>query len=334
MILHRPLKVLELFAGIGGAARAFEGLADPVAAIDINQNAQRVYRENFPHPYEIASLESIPAAQFKDWDADVWWASPPCQPFTVRGNRQGSADNRCRPLRYLIELLKACPPRYFFLENVPGFECSTIHDQLVETLKETGFDVGELFLCPTRFGIPNRRLRYYLVATLDPPARKNLESVARLVDYSSPPRPLKEFLDQENIENTGQSHPVTIHSADQLVVPRAILEKHGSGMNRVRKADRTSHCFTAAYGKSWTRSGSYLEASRSRGPEMVRRFSPTEVCRLLGFQLPTFSRTFALPRDLTYRQLWKLLGNSISVAVARELIVRALIGKVEKSQSV
>ena len=66
-------------------------------------------------------------------------------------------------------------------------------------------------------------------------------------------------------------------------------------------------CFTAAYGQSLIRSGSYL-----RVRDRIRRFAPTEIARLLGL-----SAGFRFPSGITRRQQWKLLGNSLSVPTAQ-----------------
>jgi site-specific DNA-cytosine methylase len=74
-----------------------------------------------------------------------------------------------------------------------------------------------------------------------------------------------------------------------------------------------THCFTSAYGRSVVRSGSYL---RTRAG--VRRFSPHEIVRLLGFP-----EQYQLPEDWPARRLWPLVGNSLSVAAVR-YVLRAI----------
>jgi tRNA (cytosine38-C5)-methyltransferase len=44
----------------------------------------------------------------------------------------------------------------------------------------------------------------------------------------------------------------------------------------------------------------------------LRYFSGTEVARLMGFHLASFS----FPKDISFKQQWKLLGNSLNVQVA------------------
>ena len=71
-----------------------------------------------------------------------------------------------------------------------------------------------------------------------------------------------------------------------------------------------THCFTSSYGGSVVRSGSYLATPRG-----VRRFSPTEILRLL-----CFPADYRLPDDLTLRKAWQLVGNSLSVAAVRHVL--------------
>ncbi|MCA9186572.1 MAG: DNA cytosine methyltransferase [Planctomycetales bacterium] len=71
-----------------------------------------------------------------------------------------------------------------------------------------------------------------------------------------------------------------------------------------------SSCFTAAYGRSHVRSGSYLAMD-----DRFRRFAPREILRLLGYP-----DSFVWPEHLSLRQSWRLLGNSVSLrAVAHVL---------------
>lgn len=58
-------------------------------------------------------------------------------------------------------------PTFFLLENVKGFEGSVAHDILIETLKKCSYNFQEFLLSPANFGIPNSRLRYYVIAKLE-----------------------------------------------------------------------------------------------------------------------------------------------------------------------
>ena len=55
-------------------------------------------------------------------------------------------------------------PTYILVENVKGFETSQTRELLIECLSCCGYTYQEFLLTPLQFGIPNCRLRYYLVA--------------------------------------------------------------------------------------------------------------------------------------------------------------------------
>ncbi|XP_060048217.1 tRNA (cytosine(38)-C(5))-methyltransferase isoform X3 [Erinaceus europaeus] len=57
-------------------------------------------------------------------------------------------------------------PTYILLENVKGFEVSSTRDLLIQTIENCGFQYQEFLLSPTSLGIPNSRLRYFLIAKL------------------------------------------------------------------------------------------------------------------------------------------------------------------------
>ena len=79
-------------------------------------------------------------------------------------------DSRAAGLLHLIKLLDNMhdPPKFLFLENVPGFETSECHKLLTNVLKRKDYQIEEYMLMPTdpAVGIPNRRRRYYLSAKL------------------------------------------------------------------------------------------------------------------------------------------------------------------------
>jgi DNA (cytosine-5)-methyltransferase 1 len=281
------LRVAELYCGIGGCAAALHREAAIVSAVDINRRALEIYRRNFPHPTAAVAIESLPASTLREWQADLWWISPPCQPFTRRGLRRDHRDSRTQSFLEILSLLKEVTPRYLAIENVPGFRGSITHSLLLDTLARLGFAVQERVLCPTAFGIPNRRERYYLVAGRTalrdlPPPRVEARSLRSFLDREPPPG---------------------------LRVDPDLVSRYRHALNIVDPLDSmaVASCFTAAYGHSPIRSGSYLKT-----PSGLRRFSPTEILRLLGFP-----KSYTLPADLPVESAWRLVGNSLSLHPVR-----------------
>ena len=294
------LRALELFCGIGGFAAAMAGSGVQVAAaFDQSRVALNVYALNFPaHGVRHADLERIDADRLAAVAADLWWLSPPCQPYTVRGRRRDLDDPRARSLVRLLEILADLPPsrlpRYLAVENVPGFAASQAREVLTDRLRGRGYQVAETLLCPTELGVPSRRPRYYLVA-----------SRAGLVPRQPPYRrqqPLLSFLEPYEAGT----------SPAELLLPAETVARFGSGLRILDVADPSVYttCFTAGYGRSLMHAGSFLRCSGG-----VRRFAPVEIARLLGFP-----PGFRFPDELPLRKCWHLLGNSLSVTAVREVL--------------
>ncbi|XP_053323685.1 tRNA (cytosine(38)-C(5))-methyltransferase [Spea bombifrons] len=167
-----PLRVLELYSGIGGmhcglAESAVS--AEVIAAVDVNTIANEVYKYNFPNtPLWAKAIEGISLKEFDALSFDMILMSPPCQPFTRIGLQGDVSDPRAKSFLYLLDLLPRLknPPSYILLENVKGFESSTARDNLISTLQMCGYHYQEFLLSPTCLGIPNSRLRYFLIAKL------------------------------------------------------------------------------------------------------------------------------------------------------------------------
>ncbi|NCG20757.1 MAG: DNA methyltransferase [Rhodobacterales bacterium] len=284
------MRVLELFSGIGGAAQALPKSAQVVCAVDQNVYARSVYKANYPgHRIEAWNLATLWASKLERLNADLWWMSPPCQPFTVRGIQRDLDDRRCEPLKRVMTLIPQLRPPRIALENVVPFAESRAHAQLQEVLSKAGYRVRTRFLCPTELGIPMQRPRFYLIASLNP-----------LPDWwplRSRPRRLESYLDEAPAPETEVSPALLKRYADALPIsdtrafPRACV-------------------FTSAYGKSPVYAGSYWRDHRG-----IRRFSHREILRLLGF-----SSDFQLTDDLPAKRPYALIGNSLSVDAVRVIL--------------
>ncbi len=283
------MRVLELFAGIGGVAEAIRELPgwSVVEAIDIDQTAATVYRINHPGRYRIATLESIQHLP----DADLWWLSPPCQPYTRRGRGAGADDPRSAALTHLIAKLGEDRPPRVAVENVPEFEGSEHHRMLVARLIEHGYDVRSQVLCPTDWGIPMRRRRFYLWAD-------RIFPVQSVQPADCPRQPLSTFC-----------HPGPM---DEQYGADEVAGRYAGAIDRVNPAvaGSVTACFTSAYGRSPVRAGSYLVDDLGR----CRRFSPAEVAGLMGFR-----RTFGWG-TASVRTRYRLIGNSVAVPVVRGIL--------------
>jgi len=229
-------------------------------------------------------------------EADFWWLSPPCQPYTVRGAGRDAADPRALSFRRILDLLARMKendlPAHIALENGEGFARSEMRERLVNLLSGRGYAIQECMLCPTELGVPMRRPRYYCMAS-----RGRLEPPTLVVDM--PLRPLGDYLDGSGPDG-------------ELFLPGDVVERFGKGFRVLDPRDPQAYttCFTSGYGRSLMRAGSYLRCAGG-----VRRFAPEEIARLLHFP-----EGFRFPDRMTLRKKWQLLGNSLSVAAVRKVL--------------
>lgn len=292
------VRVLELFCGLGGCAQALrhDPQAQLVGALDLAPHVLDVYRLNQPtHPTKQADLQFIKASALAAYEAELWWMSPPCQPYTVRGLQRDLEDRRARSLLHMLDQLEVLKPKMFAMENVAGFWESQARQRLLSSLERAGYEVRERLLCPTELGIPAQRERYYIVASLDGLAP---------VDAVEPQwRPLESFLDED----------VSDYGPEIWLRPEDV-ERHGPGMRILSlpfEPETRTNCFTSAYAKTFRFAGSFLQLPDSR----VRYFTPRELLRLLGF-----SEGYAFPAAYTLRQQYKYIGNSLSTFAVREAL--------------
>ena len=283
------IKAIELYCGIGGFAKACEGLhVEIIKAYDQNDAAIATYNANFSHKATKFNLEKFDETHLKD--IDFLWMSPPCQPYTRKGKQQELNDSRTNSFKTILNAISKTPPLHIGVENVEGFKESTGRDLLVDTLKNAGYYINEILLCPSQLGIPNRRMRYYLTASLKP---------LKQVEKSFTCKELKQFIKEPN---------------DPFLIPSDKLEKYKDGFRIIHVDEKNAYttCFTSSYSKAWMHSGAYLICK-----DGVRLFEPKEIASLLGF-----GKEFIFPKELSKRQCYKLIGNSLSVYALKSILTQ------------
>ena len=342
------VRVLELFSGMGGMHCALDLIDlnyEIIAAIDINPTANLVYASNFPNvPIINRTIETIPLNQWEKWHADLWLMSPPCQPFTRQGKQEDLNDRRTDGFVYLMKTILPqlkSKPKYLLLENVSGFEYSQAHQLLYETLQANDYSYQQYLLSPIQFGIPNSRLRYYLIAKQqDHPIdissssiQTRISNFQRLISKLHEQFPSKSFVSEDNsLHRNDQITDECSHSSEILIDPNQsmlindfILSNENADFHlndkQLKRAlnvcdiitcqAKRSFCFTKSYGKYFEGTGSLFQTSSGH----VRYFTPKEIANLHCFPL-----NYQFPSEITTRQAYSVLGNSLNVFVIGVLL--------------
>ncbi|MEH2412410.1 DNA (cytosine-5-)-methyltransferase [Nostoc sp.] len=168
----QKIRFVDLFSGIGGIRLAFEQAADSlniesecVFSSEINSDAQLVYEKNFGQKAlgDIRLIDQLPEHEFL-------LAGFPCQSFSHAGKKEGFIDTRGTLFFEITRLLDTYKPQAFIFENVRGLYS---HDQgrTLATIKyeiqKRGYSFHAFLLNSANFGLPQNRVRIYLVGILD-----------------------------------------------------------------------------------------------------------------------------------------------------------------------
>lgn len=161
--------VVSLFSGLGGLDLGF--LWEDFSVIWANDNsvhATNTYKLNFGHEAICEDITKIPMEDIPN--ADVIIGGPPCQSFSLVGQRQLN-DPRGKLVFRFLEVVKAKLPRAFVIENVPGMAASRINSVrlpifLKTAFTELGYKVAQMELVATDYLVPQLRKRLVLVGCL------------------------------------------------------------------------------------------------------------------------------------------------------------------------
>lgn len=181
------IKYIDLFAGVGGIRLGVSQALSKqnidskcVLSSEIDEKACETYYLNFgEHPDgDVKEIEDI--EQF-----DFLLAGFPCQPFSYAGKRQGFGDTRGTLFFEIERILGKYRPKAFLLENVRGLYT---HDEgrtfqtIMSKLHELGYGTYDLILNSSDFGVPQNRVRLYILGILGSTPKMTLKTNLGAVD--------------------------------------------------------------------------------------------------------------------------------------------------------
>ena len=254
------------------------------------------------------SMRSIP-------NFDVLCAGFPCQPFSSIGKREGFEHPTQGTLFYdVVRIIRHHRPKAFILENVEGL---VTHDKgrTLQTILETlsvsvngvqnvcsdeqtlGYHVHYKILDASDFGVPQTRKRIFIVG---------LDSHRFGPEFNFPEPTDKNNTVGQYIQTGVKGYSISEH------LQKVYLFKKDDGRPQLvtPESDFPVKTLVASYHKIQRLTGTFVKDSESETG--IRLLSRSECKSIMGFP-----QSFEFPVSRT--QMYRQLGNSIAVPVAREV---------------
>jgi DNA (cytosine-5)-methyltransferase 1 len=330
-----PLKLLELFGGIGAPRRALELCGYNLKSIDyveVLPYAVMAYNEMFkcgPEPQDIRIWNMSP---------DVVVHGSPCQDFSNEGMNDLNTG-RSILFERVLQILDPAPasgnpelsrmPKVVIWENVPKLLWSfkDILDYYVGVMSEFGYVSKYAILTASDYGIPQKRQRLFTVSIL------NTESNADKFEFPEKTGmrwSLKDFIDKSIRFSDSE---VTLSEKEKSILFQlddgtwAVKEGTKKGYKEINEWDRIDLAIPGSKNRRG-RVAPYASTITCSAQQAVfyngqfRKLSAKEYMRLMGFRDVDYKKMVAA--GITTDQIKKLAGNSICVPVL-EAIFKKLI---------
>lgn len=162
-----PISVVSLFSGGGGLDLGFKNAGYNILwAIDNNQDAVNTYKANIGEHIICGDINKVNISEIPH--AAIVIGGPPCQSFSLAGNRHVEDDRGQLVWRY-IKIISEIQPKAFLFENVTGLLSAKnsngekILSLLQQEFKNIGYTIDTQVLNAADYGIPQRRRRVIIV---------------------------------------------------------------------------------------------------------------------------------------------------------------------------
>ena len=340
------LKVLELFGGIGACTKALKRLNIPHKVVDyveIDKYAVKSYNAinetNF-EPQDITKWD-------KDIDVDLIMHGSPCQDFSIAGSQAGGDEGsgtRSSLMYETIRIVEKLNPKYVVWENVKNVLSKRhVHNfnQYIDYLTKLGYTSYFKVLNAKDYGIPQNRERVFIVSIrkdidhnmFEFPKPYSLEK--RLKDFLEPHVDEKYYLSDKMISYisapnqkwTGNNNGAFINKDE--IIPKlvgGIGDKKSNGGTQYYQQDRIYDSESIAMAHPANLPGGsykYLIKGKLQNQLRIRKLTPKECYRLMGFSDEDFEKSKSVPTSNT--QLYKQAGNSIVVNVLEGIFKNLLM---------
>ncbi len=329
------IKVFDFFSGCGGTSCGFQQAGmDVVMGLDIDPDAARTYRANFPQAQFVETdIRFLPTEALSPLLIDrtipvLFCGCAPCQPFSKQNLQKDVNDPRRSLLTEFGRFVRAWMPDYIFIENVPGMQRIKDDDGPLQNFKDLLSELSyhyQFGILPALwFGVPQTRERLVLLAGRLPGIRlPEATHGSHKAAFST----VRDWIGTFPTIRAGETHPDDLdHQAAALsdvnLQRISLTPEGGSRESWPKRLWLDCHCnhkgHTDVYGRlAWNKPAAGLTTrciSYSNGrfghPEQNRAISVREAACL-----QTFPKNYAFKGTLNAKA--RQIGNAVPPLMAQ-----------------
>lgn len=168
------LKVIDLFAGVGGLSLGFEQYGfEVLLANEYDASIAESYRVNHKKTKmvvgDIVKLDRDKVFSPFIGKVDVIIGGPPCQGFSQKGKRKSINDDRNFLFKYFVSVVERVKPKYFVMENVPNLlstEKGFFKKEIYDLFGSLGYTLNSGVLNAADYGVPQNRRRAVIIGKM------------------------------------------------------------------------------------------------------------------------------------------------------------------------
>jgi len=160
------MRIASLFSGAGGFELGLDPSDELQLINDVDGAAQALLSGHFP---TVRMIDDVRAIRGPELDfVDIIVAGFPCQDVSIVGGQRGLGGSRSALVEHVFRLAKAANPNRILLENVQSIRFvhgGRVLAYLMHAAEELGYAWAYRILDSRAFGLPQRRRRFYFLAS-------------------------------------------------------------------------------------------------------------------------------------------------------------------------
>lgn len=334
--MNRALNTVDLFSGAGGLTVGFSNVGfNSVLAIDFDKDSCETYKQNFPESKvicgDILSITNEQVLELLDGiNVDVIIGGPPCQGFSALG-KQLATDPRNQLWKQYLRFVELLKPPVWIMENVPQLLKSQEFVEIEQRAQELGYKIQSKVLNAADYGVPQRRNRAVIIATL----KKTLKhpepthfdpDKTTLFDSSKKPwASVREAFKDLSLKPTETDLHISRNPTELSMKRYQSIPEGGNRFDL--PLELMPNCWknkptgsTDVFGRLWWKKPSLTVRTEFFKPEKGRYLHPSEnrpITIREGARLQTFPDTFKFVGSNT--SIAKQIGNAVPCVLAENI---------------